>query len=568
MKSCAFAENFGCNPIVILVWAVTFATVAAPIQKDDAEPLFDRRRVLQVNIEMSPADWELLRFEHHDILAALGPDRFEHPEPNPYHTYPAVVVINGEAVGRVGIRKRGFLGSSSFTRPSLGLRFDEYEKEQRFHGLRRMSLNNNLQDPSQVRQVLAYHVFAKAGIPAPRCSLAHVVVNGNDLGVYSHVEAVDEVFLKRRFGSSEGALYEGQISDFRPDWVKTFERKNNKKNDTRQDLEELTRTLAARDSGWLERLSQQVDLDEYYSFWAVESLVGHWDSYSNDGNNFFIYRRPDSGKFVFIPWGADAVFGEPDPFTPVKTPESVKAGCVLPYRLYHEAETRERYRNRLRQLLREVWNDKELLAEVTRLAALAEPYLHVKKEWFNGGLERVRQFIRMRRALLEAELNGPAPEWPLPMKKSACLVKGGVFDAAFSTVWPDGPPAAGGSWARMSFDLDGRDYYFPRARVFAGEGRDLRTEGCTVLTFLGMEWMALKLRLPIFIIQPEQYVAGKELKIDGFGVAAFMIEGRPLELGFKGPCVLVGTMEFREAGRKPGEKISGKIKAEIYKILQ
>ena len=66
-----------------------------------------------------------------------------------------------------------------------------------------------------------------------------------------------------------------------------------------------------------------VDLDSFYTFWAMEGLLGFWDGYSGNRNNFFIYLNPDTEKFHFIPWGADSLFekysgikeGESDPIS-------------------------------------------------------------------------------------------------------------------------------------------------------------------------------------------------------------------------------------------------------------
>ena len=57
----------------------------------------------------------------------------------------------------------------------------------------------------------------------------------------------------------------------------------------------------------LKALGETVDLDRFLSFWATEVLVGHWDGYAGDRNNYHFYREPD-GPFVFIPWGADDTF--------------------------------------------------------------------------------------------------------------------------------------------------------------------------------------------------------------------------------------------------------------------
>ena len=67
--------------------------------------------LLVVEIDMAPADWDSLRFEHHDFLVALGPGCQSSPPPKVYTFYPATVTIDGEEVANVGLRKKGFLGS-------------------------------------------------------------------------------------------------------------------------------------------------------------------------------------------------------------------------------------------------------------------------------------------------------------------------------------------------------------------------------------------------------------------------------------------------------------------------
>jgi spore coat protein CotH len=533
---------------------------------DSSAPLFDPIRVLEVKLEVAAGDWEKLRQEHPDLLAVLGPDRFTKPPPNQYHTYPAKVVIDGVTVAKVGLRKRGFIGSSSMQRPSLGIRFDEYDKGQRFLGLRRMSLNNNLQDPSQIRQVLAYQLFRSAGVPAPRCSLARVTVNGNYLGVYSHVEAVEEEFLKKQFGETSGNLYEGQISDFRPDWVNTLERKNHKENRDRSDLAAVVKALQASDADLLKALKPVVDLDEYLAFWAVESLIGHWDSYSKGGNNFMVYRVPASGKFSFIPWGADAVLGAPDPFTERATPVSVYAGTALPHRLYRLPEAREEYRQKLREILRTVWKEEALLAEVDRLQKLAKPYLTVEPSQFYSGIINIRSFIRSRREALEAELNGPAPEWPLPLKEGASLQLAGKLRATFSTTWRDKFELGQASPATLTLRLDkGPARTLNFGRVAATPAKDPRSHGSPSLTLFGAQIWDGKFCFAVLIVQPELFKPGT-LPVDGFNVMGFYFEAATLNKDQRLLGFLSGKLTLEDASRTNGDTVRGRLEADIHKF--
>ena len=76
--------------------------------------------------------------------------------------------MDGDTYADVGVRKKGFIGSQSDTRPSLKLRFDKYVDGQALGGvMERMTLNNGIQDPSMVNTCLAHQIFALAGTPTP-----------------------------------------------------------------------------------------------------------------------------------------------------------------------------------------------------------------------------------------------------------------------------------------------------------------------------------------------------------------------------------------------------------------
>lgn len=550
---------------MLALWAgVQLASAAGAIPAlDDAAALFPSNRLLEVRIELAPADWDKLREEHPDLVAEMGPARLEKAPPDPYHLYPATVTIDGVRVTHVAVRKRGFIGSASTVRPSLGIRFDAYDKQQRFHGLKRLSLNNNLQDPSQIRQVLAYRLFAEAGVPAPRCALARVTVNGQFLGVYSHVEAVDEVFLRRQFGSSAGHLYEGRMSDFRPDWIKTFERKNHKDTPGAPDLEAVKDALALPTPEMLEVLPKLVDLEAYRSFWAVECLIGHWDSYSKGGNNFFVYFRPDTGRMVFIPWGADGVLGVPDPFTREPTPVSVMAGMQLPNRLYQVPGERAAYRQRLRVILNTVWKEEALVAEVDRLQALVRPHLHVAPGRFHAAVAQVRAFIQARRTPLEAELNGPAPRWTLPMRESPCLWPAGKVTADFQATWRESLDLRATGPALLSFATPAGETTRAMGRAAAHRGDDGRyPEGVTLLFLGGNLWQA-RLRGGAVMIPQEHFAAG-DIPLDGTHALGFFMDAQFWQSGRRMGGFLVGNLHLDSAHTTPGARIKGRMEAELY----
>ena len=308
----------------------------APAPEDDAEAhpsdaYFALERVLDISIEIAVEDWDTLRHQTRtleDVFAEIEEYGLSRPFADIYTWFGATVTVDGETHTDVGVRKKGFVGSQSDTKPSLKLRFDKYTDGQSLGGvMERTTLNNSIQDPSMVNTCLSYRVFAAAGSPAPRCNFATVSVNGRDLGLYVHVEEIKAPFLLRHFDRADGNVYEGNVSDFTPVYRGTFEKKNNEDEADWSDIDAVVAALDDPSDAGLEALGEIVDLDRFLSFWATEVLVGHWDGYAGDRNNYWFYREP-GGRFVFMPWGTDG----PSTWRTIPTPSTTSA--TLPRRCW------------------------------------------------------------------------------------------------------------------------------------------------------------------------------------------------------------------------------------------
>lgn len=190
-----------------------------------ADAIFPFDRVLKVKITVDPKDWDTIRYQGQDFPTALADRRQYHPIESPYIYVEATVSIDGVEFHRVGIRKKGFLGSLNSNRPSLKVKLNHIDKSSQIDGLTNLTFNNNQQDPSLISQFMGYRLFNAAGLPAPHCAYAHLSVNGQSLGIYSHVERIHRSFLKRNFGNDNGILYEGTVVDFFEDWAGSFEKK-------------------------------------------------------------------------------------------------------------------------------------------------------------------------------------------------------------------------------------------------------------------------------------------------------------------------------------------------------
>lgn len=122
------------------------------------------------------------------------------------------VVIDGEAFKNVGIRGKGNTSLSTVSsmdsdRYSFKIEFDQYDSTKSYYGLDKLSLNNLIQDNTMMKDYLTYQMMNEFDVAAPLCSYVYITVNGEDWGLYLAVEAVEESFLQRNYGSNYGDLY-------------------------------------------------------------------------------------------------------------------------------------------------------------------------------------------------------------------------------------------------------------------------------------------------------------------------------------------------------------------------
>ena len=407
-----------------------------------ADALLDASRVVPVVIELPADDWEALR---RDARSPAG--LFTANPPKKFTWHRGHATVDGVAIVDAGIRKKGFFGSLDSARPSLIIDFNRFVPQEPVEGLGRLTLNNNKQDTSCVGQFLAYRLFRAAGVPAPRVGFAAVTVNGEQLGVYTNVESIKRPFLVRVFGTDGGGLYEGTVADVVPDSLAKLEVETHDR--FRPRLEELAKLLAADAPLDLARVEKLVDVDEFLSFQAVEALIGMWDGYTSNQNNFFVHLPADDGRITFIPWGADSAFTAVPAMLAGfgrEPPPAVYAQAALANRLAFAPGMIDRYRRRLEEILDTVWQEDDLLAEVDRLEMLLAPHLAPAQSGAAKSLDTVRAFIRRRRDEIKTALAAWPPELPGAFRPPMTTKHVGTVSGTFAAVQraaADGEPSPG-----------------------------------------------------------------------------------------------------------------------------
>jgi CotH kinase protein len=383
--------------------------------------------------EADPAAWMYEPTAISEIDLTLPPDSVKALEADPTGEYVPGTFSLAETDGvpgsagpftspiEVGIRLKGSLGSlrTLSEKAAFKIKFDEFVEGQTFLGLKKMTLNNMIQDQSMVHETLAYEAFHALGVPAPNTGFAYLHVNGEDFGLHLNVETLDKVALEKRFGpfaSPPQHLYEGEYgADVTPELASEFEVDEGKKKE-KGDLEALVAAVAGGSSGWLERVEPFADLAEMTRMWATEKYAGHWDGYSGESgglrpNNYYLYSDP-AGSFRMLPWGTDQTW---EAHLDFDGPAGVlfndclaDAGCDA---LYRGAATEAL------QALSALGLDRDARCTAERLAPWQELEASAPRHPYSAGqiaasVEQTREFVSDRPAELAGWLGVATPVPP------------------------------------------------------------------------------------------------------------------------------------------------------------
>ena len=296
----------------------------------DADPNFDEvfedNTVKRLDFVISEDNWDVMLDDMTDIYGAFGSRAqggFSDQDPV---FVPGSVFYNGVEWYKVGLR---FKGNSSLQNTwaagnlklSFKLDFDEFEDDypqidnQRFFGFKKLSLKNNFDDLSMLREKVAGDVFRDAGLAASHTAFYTLYVDYGEgpqyFGVYTLVEEVDDTVIETQFADDDGNLYkpDGDAATFAEGTYdeEEYVKKTNEDDADFSDVENLlmalhddSRTTDA--AQWRTNLESIFDTEVFLKYLATNTVIQNWDTYGRMTHNYFLYNNPETNKLVWIPW--------------------------------------------------------------------------------------------------------------------------------------------------------------------------------------------------------------------------------------------------------------------------
>jgi len=423
-------------------------------------PLFQPDRVSEITLRFTVGEWEKLQPSEDvdwDIGRAFGEIISDASQGKEFrggdgdrpglggylglnHQYgKADIVIDGETISSVGVRYKGngsFLSGRALGKYSFKVDFNEYQDDLNFNGMKKVNLQNCAADPSMLREAISYQLFREVGVSCPLTGWASVAIDIDGRikrsGLYSVVEQVDQQFLQRAFGESDGLLVKPSAFTAFPYLGETWDAyesfynpKTNSSQEQRQRIIEFAKLIHKSDRKEFEsQIEEYLDIDNFLSFLAVNTMLSNLDSFLGGSQNYYAYLSPETNKVILIPWDLDHSFGS---LEIIGTPESRLHHSInqpqigfgknrLIERMLEMPEMRKAYLTKVEQLLDSVFAEKKWIDQIDEMAAVAQPALDegakLRMEVAITGEDSgrkgysLKQFVRERRVSIRDQLEG------------------------------------------------------------------------------------------------------------------------------------------------------------------
>lgn len=278
----------------------------------ESNPVFDQSKLRTYSLTVLPDDWQYLQ---NNIIKE--------------EYVPAELSVDGEYIGTVGIRYKG----STFTlegcaglregehcsKISMKIKFNKYDKNLRFHGLKRLNFNSMMWDPSALRERISYSVFTDMGVITSRACHAKLKINGKYHGLYSLVEQIDDGFINRNFKEcNDGFLVKEKwpVTNDTSYYQKGVKNGNPKIAATKF-LELFNNLNACKESELKDFIEKYMNSDYLMRYMAVDRAIANWDGVTafypvkNESfkafasHNFYWYAEKERPFFWLLPWDLD-----------------------------------------------------------------------------------------------------------------------------------------------------------------------------------------------------------------------------------------------------------------------
>ena len=140
-------------------------------------------------------------------------------------------------------------------------------------------------------------------------------------------------------------------------------------------------------------MDRLIDVNELYTFIAVEMLLGHRDGLAVGRNNYYLYGAGVPARLRLVPWGLDQAF--PNSLSRIKWSFWGTAPFARPF--FENSVELLKMQAMLKTVYKKVWNDQVLANRIIMMRdAIEGAMLPSRRGGFNSEVRRLEAVISQR----------------------------------------------------------------------------------------------------------------------------------------------------------------------------
>lgn len=341
--------------------------------------------------------------------------------------FESAMIFDDEVITGARVRVRG---KNSRTDPKLSFKWELPQNHnlttagRLVEPIDEFAMQSDMSDRTYARSMLAFSVYASAGVPRPQRFAMRVERNGQFQGLYGMMDTYDKTWRKR-FGFETGGSYYSADSSA---WTasrplnRRWEQKSGPDDPALTPLATMVNAMLQTDLVQREAFVRaNFDIPQIINYAALTSINNHIDSSSK---NFYVFKSDATGRWTIVPWDLDHTWGNSctcEVFSTFVTPAEPgdKANLMIKA-ILDVPEFKEMYFRRLRTLsdqlfapgLLEGWYDQSLVG--SQAVAVLD-----KAKWGIGGTttsdrNNLVAAINLRRTTIFGDARLPAAQTAAP----------------------------------------------------------------------------------------------------------------------------------------------------------
>ncbi|WP_430401868.1 CotH kinase family protein [Fluviicola sp.] len=266
--------------------------------------LYDRSTVQEIRIYFHESNWDF-------ILDTLKINDSGYLQADS-------LFLNGIKFDSVGVKYKGNSSyDSSQVKNPFTIKLDKYVSSQNYLGYTSLKLANCYDDPSMIREALAYAILSNY-MHCPQSNFAKIYVNDNLIGLYSNDEDITKKFALKHFYSSGNPFFKASPVLASPA-IKSSLKYIDANSTSYETIYEKESNAA---SGWTDfialcdtvtnspsNIASVLDIDRAIWMLAFDNILVNLDSYLGVfSQNYYLYKD-GNGIWNPIVWDLNMSFG-------------------------------------------------------------------------------------------------------------------------------------------------------------------------------------------------------------------------------------------------------------------